>query len=359
MERKATKTTQTTRTVVTVAATRFGHDPFPVIAGPAAVESERQINVVAQRVVEAGGSVLRGGAFKRESSPYSFRGLGASAVKMLVDAGQRVGLPTATQVIEAGDVGPVAEKVDLLEVNAGSMQDFELLRAIGRSSKPVLLRRGPSATIDEWLWAAEYLLAEGNRQVVLVERGIRTFGSISHDTLDIASVPAVQELSHLPVVIDPSYASGGHTRITPLALAAQGVGADGLIIQVHPDPDRALTSGTIQLDPVSFGELMTTLGIIRMRDHIDLIDREVVRLLSRRQELALDIGRVKAVSGQAIQNPERERELLEVIRTEGETRGMDPDHLEQIFQLVLTESRRLQQQLRNQPTADQPTKSGS
>ena len=327
MERKATKVHGTGRTVVTVGDVRFGRDPFPVIAGPCAIESEEQLSAVAERVAAAGASVLRGGAYKLGISPYSFRGLGDEAVMMLARAGHRVGLPTVTQVLEPRDVAPVADRVDMIEIHSGSMQNFELLREAGRAGKPVLLRRGPSATIDEWLWAAEYLLAEGNDQVVLVERGIRTFGSSVNDMLDISSVPTLREIS-------------------PLALAAQGVGADGLIVEVHPDPDRARTDGPRQLDPDQFGDLMSTLGVNRMRAHIDMVDREIVRLLGRRQELALEIGRMKAARGLPVHDPVRERELLDIIREEAELHGIHPDHAEALFAAVLAESRRLQEEMR-------------
>lgn len=347
MERKATKVHDGGRTVVDVAGVRIGRDPFPVIAGPCAIESESQLMAAAEAVAAAGASILRGNAFKQGSSPYSFRGLGDDGLIILERAGKEVGLPTVTQVLEPRDVPAVAERVDMIEIHSGSMQNFELLKEAGRAGKPVLLRRGPSATIDEWLWAAEYLLAEGNDQVVLVERGIRTFGSDRTDTLDIASVPTLRETTHLPVLVDPSHASGGASRVPPLALAAQGVGADGLIVEVHPDPHQAKTEGPLQLDPEQFAQLMFRLGVNRMRANIDLIDREIVRLLARRQELSLQIGREKARRGLPVRAPERERELLEVIREEAAAEGIDPDHAARLFELVLEESRRVQEEMRD------------
>jgi 3-deoxy-7-phosphoheptulonate synthase len=346
MERKATRASTAGRTVVGVGTVRFGHDPFPVVAGPCAIESESQINRIAEAVAEAGAAVLRGGAYKSGSSPYSFRGLGDEGVRLLAEAGRRAGLPTVTQVLEPRDVTVVTESIDMVEIHSGAMQNFELLREAGRSEKPVLLRRGPSATIDEWLWAAEYLLAEGNDQVVLVERGIRTFGNGSTDTLDISSVPMLRESSHLPVVVDPSHASGGASRVPPLALAAQGVGADGLIVEVHPDPDTARSEGPRQLDVTQFDELMVSLGVSRLRNRIDLIDREIVRMLARRQELAVRIGEVKAERDMPVQIPARERELLDVIRQEAVTQGVNPDHAVRLFELVLEESRRIQRVMR-------------
>lgn len=349
MNRKTTKLEDRQRTVVEVGSVRFGHDPFPVVAGPCAVESEEQINAAAEAVIENGGSLLRGGTFKSASSPYSFRGLGYEGVGLLQEAGQRVGLPTVTQVLQADEAEAVADRVDVIEVGSGSMQDFELLRVIGKTGKPVMLRRGSSATLDEWLWAAEYLLAEGNENVILVERGIRTFAGITGDMLDIAAVPGLKEMTHLPVLVDPSHASGGAGRVGPLALAAQGVGADGLIVEVHPQPDLAKSDGPRQLDLAGFAGLMSSLGVHRMRQRIDLIDRQIVRLLSRRQELAMEIGMVKWDRGLPVYVPERETELLDVIKLEAEHAGLAPAHVQTVFEMVLAESRRLQYLMRNEP----------
>jgi 3-deoxy-7-phosphoheptulonate synthase len=347
MERKASRIDSAASTVVTVGNAHIGHDPFPVIAGPCAVESEAQIMATAEAVADSGASILRGSAFKQGSSPYDFRGLGDEALTMLHRAGKAVGLPTVSQVLEPADVRAAAELVDMIEINSGSMQNFELLREAGRAGRPVLVRRGPSATIDEWLWAAEYVLAEGNDQVVLVERGIRTFGGSQGDMLDITSIPQIKELSHLPVLVDPSHTPGGAGRVPPLALAAQGVGADGLIVEVHPEPERALTKGPEQLSLEGFAGLMFRLGVNRMRAHIDLVDREIVRLLARRQEMSLEIGRVKAARGLPVRAPERERELLEIIRQEAEMQGISADHVQALFELVLDESRAIQERMRD------------
>jgi 3-deoxy-7-phosphoheptulonate synthase len=346
MERKAHKTPGKPRTIVTVGSVRIGHDPFPVIAGPCAIESESQLRSVAEAVADSGASILRGGAWKSTSSPYDFRGLGEEAVKLLAAAGNDVGLPTVTQVLEAAHVEIAADSVDMLEIASGNMQDFELLRLAGRSGKPVLLRRGPSATIDEWLWAAEYLLAEGNEQVILVERGIRTFGTVGSDTLDIGAVPTLKETTHLPVIVDPSHSAGGPRRVLPLALAAQGVGADGLMVEVHPNPEVARSSLS-QLGIGGLEELMTALGISRVRRHIDQIDRQIVRLLARRQDLSLEIGRVKQARGLPVHIPDREGELLEIVCEEATHLGLDVNHVQALFEGVLAESRRLQHEMRS------------
>src|SRR5690606_5007425 len=255
-----------------------------------------------------------------------------------------------TQVLEASHVEIAAEKIDMLEIASGNMQDFELLRQAGRSGRPVLLRRGPSATLDEWLWAAEYRLAEGNDQVVLVERGIRTFGAAGADTLDIGAVPSMKETTHLPVMVDPSHSAGGARRVRPLALAAQGVGADGVILEVHPDPEVARVSLN-QIGLGEFEDLMTALGISRVRRHIDQIDRQIVRLLARRQELALEIGRVKLTRNLPVYIPDRESELLAVVRDEAEHLGVAVEHIEELFNLVLAESKRLQHEMRQMEAA--------
>jgi chorismate mutase len=234
--------------------------------------------------------------------------------------------------------------VDLIEVGSQRMQDFELLKTLGRIEKPVMLRRGQSATLDELLWAAEYLLAEGNSDVILVERGIRTFAGAESATLDLGALPKLREMTHLPVLVDPSHASGAAARLQPLALAAQGVGADGLILQIA---DGSSTSVPLELDRTSFADLMTALGIERLRDRIDLIDRHIVRLLSRRQDLALEIGVAKMLQGMPIQIPERERKLLSDLEDEAVHWGVDIGHVRALFTLVLAESRRLQHEMRD------------
>lgn len=345
MIRKAERSeTSKTKTIVEVGDVRFGHDPFPVIAGPCVIEDEGQITETAVAVAAAGASVLRAGTFVAGASPYEFRGLGTEGLKMLRAAGDAVGLPVVTQVIEPAGIPAAIELADMIEIGAGNMQNFELLREVGQQSLPVLLKRGPSATVDEWLWAAEYVLAEGNDQVVLCERGIRTF--TDDDTLDISSVPIVKERTHLPVIVLPSHSAGSRARVVPLALAAQGVGADGLAVEVHPNPDIALVNTTGQLAASQFAELMEALGINRMRKAIDLVDRDIVRMLSRRRDFALEIGRVKAERGMSVRSPAREAELMEVIREEAGIHKLDPDQVEAVFQIILAGSRAEQRRLR-------------
>ena len=346
MERKAIRTEDRSHTVVRVGPVRFGADTFPVIAGPRAVESESQIMQAAEVVAAGGGSVLRGGAFKPTPSPYGFTGLGVEGLKLLRRAGDSVGLPTVSKVLEQKDVPMVAELVDMIHIDPGSMQNFELLRVVGKAGRPVLLERGGSATVDEWLWSAEYILAEGSDQIVMCEGGIRTFEQSTAATLDLSAIPVIKEQSHLPVIVAPSAAAGAPARMRPLALAAQGVGADGLMIEVHPSPDEARTVESKQLDPAAFAELMNSLGVHRLRLTIDTIDRDLVRLLANRHQLAMDIGRMKAERGMPVRIPERERELLDIIREEATERGLDPDEVERIFALILEQSRAAQRRER-------------
>ena len=347
LERRAVRGDSAEKTVVTVGTVRFGRDPFPVIAGPRAVESERQMMTAAQAVAEAGGAVLRGGAYEAASSPYDFPGLGKPGLEILRRAGEETGLPTLTKVLEPQDVEMVAEYADMIYVDPDAMQNFELLRVIGRAGRPVLLARGGSATVDEWLWAAEYLLAEDNNQVVLCETGIRTFEQVTRTTLDLSSIPVLREASHLPVIAAPSVAGGSVGQIQPLTLAAQGVGADGVMIEVHPDPDAARTKVSHQITPQAFARLMDALGVNRIRNHIDLIDRDLVRLLANRHQLAMRIGRLKAERNMPVRIPERETELLGVIREEAERAGLDADRVEEIFHLILEQSRSAQHRDRN------------
>ena len=347
VQRQATRESRSNPTVVTVGDTRFGRDPFPVIAGPCAVESEEQINTVAEAVADNGASILRAATYRQGNSPYFFRGLRLEGARLLAEAGKRVGLPVAMPIMEERELEEAGDLVDLLEIHHGSMQNFELLRVAGRSQKPVMIRRGPSATLDEFLWSVEYLMAEGNDQIILVERGIRTFGTGHRDTLDITAVPHLKELCHLPVLVDPSHASGGAARVPPLALAAQGVGSDGLIVEVHPRPEAAKTEGPRQLNLEEFADLMVQLGISRLRNRIDLVDREVVRLLARRRRLTLEVGRAKAEQGWPVKIPLRETELLKVVREEAVLNQLDPDYVESLFEMVLEYSRRAQREMRS------------
>jgi 3-deoxy-7-phosphoheptulonate synthase len=331
-------------TTVTVGNAVIGAGAFTVIAGPCAVESEAQIMEAAEFIAEGGASILRGGAFKIPRSPYDFQGLGEEGLKYLRRAGDAHSLPVVSEVTEPDDVELVAGYVDMLQVGASNMQNFVLLRAVGQSERPVLLKRGPSATIDEWLMAAEYILNEGNMNVVLGEQGIRTFDTRTASTLDISSVPVVKQLSHLPVIIDPSHASGASGIVAPLALAGRAAGADGLMIEVHPVPEDALTEGPHQLDRNEYMALMHALGIVRLRADIDLVDREIVRLLARRVKRAVEIAHIKVEESIPLRSPDREVDLLADVREEAERLGLDPKVVHRLFEEILEYSRFEQRQ---------------
>ena len=244
-------------TVVEVAGHRIGGGQFVVMAGPCSVESEEQITLVARRVQAAGASVLRGGAFKPRTSPYSFQGLRAEGLDLLVQARAATGQPIVTELMDAGHIPLFLERgVDMIQIGARNMQNFELLKAVGRTQVPVLLKRGLASTLEELVMSAEYIMAEGNPNVVLCERGIRTFEPSMRNTLDLAAVPMLKKMTHLPVVIDPSHAAGIAFMVPSLAAAAVAVGADGLMIEVHNDPKNAKSDGAQSLTPDQFDELM-------------------------------------------------------------------------------------------------------
>ncbi len=246
------------RTVVRVGANAIiGGTEICIIAGPCSVENRAMIHETAAAVRAAGASVLRGGAFKPRSSPYSFQGLGKEALQMLVEVRAEHGLPIVTEVMDTRDVDLVAEHADMLQVGARNMQNYSLLAELGRVQRPVLLKRGLSATISELLMAAEYIMAHGNHQVVLCERGIRTFERATRNTLDVSAIPVLQRETHLPVIVDPSHAGGDADLVAPLSFAAIAAGADGLIIEVHPKPEDALSDGDQSLSPAAFVALMS------------------------------------------------------------------------------------------------------
>jgi len=249
-------------TVVKVGRVEIGGERLTLMAGPCAVESEEQIEQAAEAVARAGAVVLRGGAFKPRTSPYTFRGLGEQGLKLLRSAANRHGLVTVTEVMESAQIGLVAEYSDILQVGARNMQNYSLLRGLSEVRKPVLLKRGPSATFEELLLAAEYILTGGNYDVILCERGIRTFDTHLRYTMDISAIPVLKRLTHLPVVADPSHATGRRDMVPPMARAAVAAGADGLIIEVHCDPDRALSDGAQSLRPSEFAQLVEQLRAI-------------------------------------------------------------------------------------------------
>jgi len=246
-------------TIVKVNDIAIGGDEVVVIAGPCAVESEEQLLATAREVKANGASILRGGAFKPRTSPYHFRGLGIKGLKMLAKAREETGMPIITEVMAPNDVELVASYADILQIGARNMQNFILLDEVGKTRKPVMLKRGLSATIQEWLLAAEYILAQGNERLILCERGIRTFETSTRYTMDISAIPIIKRVSHLPIMADPSHATGKWYLVAPLALAAIAAGADGLMIEVHPSPDLALSDGAQSLTFDNFRQFMSQL----------------------------------------------------------------------------------------------------
>jgi 3-deoxy-7-phosphoheptulonate synthase len=258
----ASRTFKSENTVVNVGDLRIGGDEVVVMAGPCSAESEEQVEAAAAAVKRAGAKVLRGGAFKPRSSPYSFQGLGEEGLRILRAAADRHNLKLVSEVMDLSQIEMIEKYAHMLQVGARNMQNFTLLRELGRTRTPILLKRGISATIEEWLLSAEYILAGGNMSVMLCERGIRTFESYTRNTLDISAIPVIHKLSHLPIIADPSHGSGRRDMVASMARAAVAAGADGLIIEVHHDPDHALSDGAQSLFPNQFDRLMAELRII-------------------------------------------------------------------------------------------------
>ena len=250
------------KTIVRVGDAAIGGDELAIIAGPCAIESRNQAFAVAETVRRSGARFFRGGAFKPRTSPYAFQGLGEEGLRILAEIRDAYGLKIVTEALDESGVDLVERYADVIQIGARSMQNFSLLRRVGRSSLPVLLKRGLSATLDEWLLAAEYVMAEGNYQVILCERGIRTFAQHTRNTLDLAAIPAVRRISHLPVIVDPSHGTGKNFMVTPLARAGVAVGADGLIVEVHDQPDQALSDGAQALTLQQYEQLVSEVRAI-------------------------------------------------------------------------------------------------
>jgi 3-deoxy-7-phosphoheptulonate synthase len=246
-------------TVIELAGTRIGNGTLTIMAGPCAIEDRDMMIETAKAVAAAGATILRGGAFKPRTSPYAFQGLGVEGLRYLADASRETGLPTITEVMEPGQVEVVAKHSDILQVGTRNMQNYSLLTAVGKAGKPVMLKRGYGATIEEWLMAAEYIVSSGQPNVILCERGIRTFETYTRNTLDLTAVPLLHHLTHLPVIVDPSHATGKRWLVRPMALAAVAAGADGIMVEVHPRPDEAKSDGEQSLSFDQFGDMASAL----------------------------------------------------------------------------------------------------
>lgn len=248
-------------TIVDVKGVKFGGSHFQIIAGPCSVETEKQVIGIAEAVKAAGASVLRGGAFKPRTSPYAFQGLGLKGLEILKKASRETGLPIVTEIMSEKYIDAFAD-VDIIQIGARNMQNFDLLKAVGKLRKPILLKRGLANTIEEWLMSAEYIMSEGNNEIILCERGIRTFEPYTRNTLDLSAIPLLKEKTHLPIIVDPSHASGLSRLVKPLSLASVGVGADGLMIEVHNDPQHALCDGAQSLRPDQFADVVKAVDVM-------------------------------------------------------------------------------------------------
>ena len=247
--------------IIDVGGHKFGGNNFQIIAGPCSIESEKQIIGIAEECKKAGANLLRGGAFKPRTSPYSFQGLRESGLELLLKAKKETGMPIVTEIMSIKHLD-LFRDVDVIQIGARNMQNFELLKEVGRTKKPILLKRGLAATIEEWLMSAEYIMSEGNKNIILCERGIRTFEPLTRNTLDLSAIPLLKELTHLPVIVDPSHASGIARLVEPLSYASVGVGADGLMIEVHNDPPHALCDGAQSIRPETFAHIVKNIDVM-------------------------------------------------------------------------------------------------
>ena len=351
------------RTSIRVGTVEIGAGaPVAVIAGPCAVESREQVLATARWVKREGATLLRGGAFKPRSSPYAFQGLGVEGLQLLAEAGAETGLPIVSEITDPAHVEVFDEYVDMLQVGARNMQNFVLLKAVGQSRKPVLLKRGLSSTVDELLMAAEYVLSSGNPNVVLCERGIRTFETATRNTLDLSAVPVIQERTHLPIIVDPSHGTGHRSLVRPLAVAGAAVGADGIIIEVHPDPPTARSDSEQSLSFPEFGDLMDDLRRheylrqptaphaqahiepplerARLRARIDDVDTRIAALIEERAELSVAVQHTRDADDHG-HDVTRERELLEKA-ARGPEGVLTPEEREMVFGAILRVSRSAQ-----------------
>ncbi len=353
-------------------AVEVGGPEFVVAAGPCADETRGQIREAAEEVARAGARLLRGGAFKPRTSPYAFQGLGEEGLRLLAEAGREAGLPVVTEVMAAEEVGVVVRHADALQVGARNVQNYALLKALGTAGKPVLLKRGFATTVDELLGAAEYIVAHGNPDVILCERGIRTFETATRNTLDLNAVAVLKALTHLPVMVDPSHGTGRRDLVVPLSKAAAAVGADGLLVEVHPHPEAAWSDGSQSLPPALFAALMRELtGLLAVQDRtlplsggrldeaalgtcrerIDSIDGAIVGLLQRRAELAVRALWIKRACGRALEAPEREAAVIQRAVAAagagfaGSAGALGAAAIERLFRAIIDETRQVEARL--------------
>jgi 3-deoxy-7-phosphoheptulonate synthase len=338
---KSTRKPELGTRVVSAADMRFGDGSFPVLAGPGAVESQEQIVAAASAISDAGGLVIRSATFLPPDVARDFVPLGREGLLLLEHAAKGAGIASSTFVFDAAEAMVAATHVDLLEVGPSRMGDAALLAAVGSVGKPVIVHRGSDATIDGWLAAAS-TVANGGADVILCERGSQGHDPRTSGTLDISAVAVVQQLADHPVVVNPAPIVGSLDLIRPLALAARVAGADGLMVAVHPDPDGALFRTGGHLNAEAFAALMEALGIPSLRDEIDRIDRELLKLVARRLRNSVEIGLIKHSRGEPMHSPEREAELIEEVRADATDAGLDPAYMEAIMRVVLDHSKTAQ-----------------
>ena len=341
------------RSAIKINGVTLGGKEIILIGGPCAVESSRQMSQSAATVKKAGGKILRGGVFKPRTSPYSFQGLGREGLNYLVQAAREQGLLSVTEVIDAPSLELVADEIDIIQIGARNMQNFELLKLAGKINKPVILKRGLSATIEEWLLAAEYILAAGNPNVILCERGIRTYEPSTRNTLDLSAVGVAKELSHLPVIVDPSHAAGRRDLIASLSKAAIASGADGLLIEMHPNPAEAVSDGPQSLHPEEFTQLAGELGIVAeavnrtfacggvkdeeetletLRGQIDESDRTIIQGLAARMQIVQKVADQKRLD--RIKDSTREKEVLQRLTNLGEELKLPSELVRKIYPII-------------------------
>ncbi len=341
---------KTARSTIEVNGVTIGGKEIILMGGPCAVESSIQMSQSAETVKQAGGKILRGGVFKPRTSPYSFQGLGLEGLNYLVQAAREQDLLCVTEVIDAPSLELVVDKVDILQIGARNMQNFELLKLAGKIKKPIILKRGLSATIEEWLLAAEYILAAGNPQVILCERGIRTFEPSTRNTLDLSAVGVAKELSHLPVIVDPSHAAGRRDLIASLSKAAIAAGADGLLIETHPNPAEAVSDGPQSLTPEQFLQLAGELGVVArsvkriftfdgeranledLRTQIDRVDQSIIELLADRMQIVRKIGNQKRLD--RVKDTTREKEVMLRLVHIATEQQLSPEIVKKIYPLI-------------------------
>jgi 3-deoxy-7-phosphoheptulonate synthase len=348
-------------TIIQVRNVKIGGGFFGVAAGPCAIENEEQYHSIASQVKNYGANMIRGSIFKPRTSPYSFQGIGISGVKIIHDLGEELQLPTITEVVDPRDVKTLSKYVDILQIGARNMQNYELLKEVAKLECPVIIKRGMSATIEEWLNSAEYLMMEGNNQIILCERGIRTFEPLTRNSLDLSVIPLIKMKTHLPIMVDPSHATGKRELIIPMSKAAVASNADGLIIEVHTNPDVALSDGIQSITPDTFKTLMIQIAPLlelenkiltpcpmnldEIRRRIENVDQKIITLLASRMNLIPSLVEFKKEKQLQIHQPEREKEILEKYSLLANNYNLNHEMVQKIFELIITESRNAQKKI--------------